>query len=71
MITDEIIIKNLFNDGKIIKSKMINNNFLNKNPEMMEYLLNRFSDSESIHESLLRIFYKIETRPACPICGKK
>lgn len=35
-----------------------------------EYLLNRFSDSESIKESCWRILYNIEKRPVCKICGK-
>ncbi len=35
------------------------------------YLLNRFDDSESIYESLLRIVYKIYDRPKCPVCGNK
>lgn len=36
-----------------------------------EYLLNRFSDSESIKESCWRILYNIEKRPVCKICGKR
>ena len=37
--------------------------------EHIDYLNNRFSDSESIKESVYRILYNIEERPTCPICG--
>lgn len=33
------------------------------------YILNRFTDSDSLHESLQRIFFCIENKPKCPICG--
>ena len=38
--------------------------------EHIDYLNNRFNDSESIKESVWRILYNIEKRPICPICGK-
>lgn len=38
--------------------------------EHIDYLNNRFSDSESIKESVWRILYHIEERPKCKICGE-
>lgn len=35
-----------------------------------KYILNRFDDSTSICESLVRIYNHIEVHPKCPICGK-
>jgi len=43
---------------------------LNISEEEKQYLLNRFNDSDSINESLQRIYYKIEEKNKCPICGK-
>ena len=40
-----------------------------KYPNINNYLLNRYKDSESRIESLLRLVYNIENRPRCPICG--
>jgi len=37
--------------------------------EHIEFLKNRFNDSESIKESCWRILYNIEKRPTCQICG--
>ena len=34
------------------------------------YLLNRFNDSNTIKESIQRIYYHIEEKNKCPICGK-
>ena len=36
----------------------------------ISYLNKRFNDSESIYESIVRIYHKIEIRPICKICGK-
>ena len=47
-------------------NKMIN---LNENNPDKLYLLQRYKDSESLHETVQRIFYKIEIKPICPICG--
>lgn len=37
--------------------------------EEINYIRNRYSDSESDSESLKRIYYHIENKPKCPICG--
>ena len=46
--------------------KLIN---LKENEQDKIYLLQRYKDSESLHETVQRIFYKIELKPKCPICG--
>lgn len=38
--------------------------------DIQEYLNNRFEDSESNKETIMRIKYGIEKRPLCPVCGK-
>lgn len=35
-----------------------------------EYLVNRYTDSQSLRETIKRIQYNIEERPTCVICGK-
>ena len=50
------------NYRKFVQKKTKYNNILN-------YLLNRFNDSESTSESLQRIVFNIENRPVCPVCG--
>ena len=52
------------NYRKFVQKKTKYNNILN-------YLLNRFNDSESTSESLQRIVFNIENRPVCPVCGSK
>lgn len=37
--------------------------------EELEYLQNRYSDSESIKETIFRIFYNIELKPKCKYCN--
>lgn len=39
-------------------------------PNIYDYLLHRYNDSTSIHETLFRIKYHIDKHPVCPICGK-
>lgn len=38
-------------------------------PDVKEYLENRYEDSESIKETIWRILNDIEQRPVCKICG--
>jgi hypothetical protein len=39
--------------------------------EMLAYLNGRYADSESINETVYRIFNHIDERPVCPMCGGK
>lgn len=43
----------------------------NKNPELKNWLENRYPDSESFSETIFRIKNGIDRRPVCKICGKK
>ena len=61
MINDQIIID-------IYKDKYIYS-WDNIPIEHKEYLKNRFTDSQSIKESVWRILFNIEQRPKCKICG--
>lgn len=54
----------LFHDN-IVKNKIIN-----MSKEMIDYLNNRFKDSQSLNESIYRIKLGIEKRPTCKLCGK-
>jgi len=38
---------------------------------IIDYLNNRFNDSDSLFESIVRIKLNIEHKPICPICGQK
>lgn len=60
-VNDDIIIKNIKYDKFI--SLITNNHILN-------YLDNRFNDSDSYLETIHRIKLRIEEKPKCPICGK-
>lgn len=67
----------------MIDDKYILEHFLGKNDkinrfaiqritkEELNYLQNRYNDSDSINETILRIRDNIETHPYCKTCGKK
>ena len=40
------------------------------NKGIYEYLINRYDDSDSLKETLFRIYNGIEEHPKCPTCGK-
>ena len=40
------------------------------NKDIYEYLINRYDDSDSLKETLFRIYNGIEEHPKCPTCGK-
>lgn len=64
MITDKDVIEYLEN------TKYWTERYI-KDKEILNYLLNRYSDSESISETYYRIKNNIDIRPVCPICGNK
>ena len=66
---DNIILKVISNkDGKNDSWKIRK---LSKYPNISNYLDNRYNDSLSRQETILRMRLKIEIRPICPICGNK
>ena len=71
-ITDNDIIKLFIKPNKKIEINNITKLNKHKYPEEIEkYLINRFEDSESFTETIYRIYYNIEVRPVCPVCGNK
>lgn len=70
MIDDQYIINKFYikdnRCGYRISGKTLNN----ITEEEYNYVINRFIDSSSIKESIQRIYYKIEEKNKCPICGK-
>lgn len=72
MLNDEYILEKFFSKSGKLNGNFSTREYLEKNyPEVLKYLENRFSDSESLRETFLRIYFKIEERPKCPVCGKK
>ena len=72
IINDELIKKLFFKERSNRKNLMINRKILKNIPEdIYNYLINRFNDSDSIIETIKRIYYNIEEKPCCPVCGKK
>lgn len=70
-ITDKLILEKFFNKQGKLNGNFSTKEYLEKKyPEILLYLENRFKDSESLRETFLRIYYKIEERPKCPICGE-
>ncbi|MBR6516686.1 MAG: hypothetical protein IKT40_07485 [Bacilli bacterium] len=69
--TDDDIIDYFVNKEKgMLISVRINKKNINKVPEMMVYLENRFEDKFiSYSETVARIYHKIERRPRCRVCG--
>jgi len=63
--TDEEII-NIINSYKYFKFKTIYNKL---NKEQLEYILNRYNDTSTYKENIIRIYNHIDERPKCPICG--
>lgn len=81
---DDSIIKKVFCENKTAKETaslmnsyimyevhngIVKNNIININ--IYNYLKNRYSDSESIQETLYRILNNVHERPKCPVCGGK
>ena len=68
-INDDIIINLLFNKKGKIKGNQLKYCENQKN-DIYKYLINRYSDSLSLNETLKRIKYHINIHPKCPICNK-
>jgi ATP-dependent Lon protease len=69
MINDKYINEYLWcNTG--IKSRTLYKIEHDINCEEYKYLINRYTDSRSLKESVYRIKYNIENIPKCPVCGK-
>lgn len=69
MINDKTISDLYYRNGKFAKA-YYKSVWLDKNPKIKEYVLNRYADSTSYKESVYRIVKGIENRPVCVHCGK-
>lgn len=70
MINDNFLINKYYIKDNRCGYRIYGKRLLHITEEEKQYLTNRFTDSDSIHETLQRIFFKIEEKKKCPICGK-
>ena len=72
-IDDSFIIGRFFGKSGRLNGNFSTEEYIRKNLDksVMEYLENRYDDSESLRETFLRIYFNVDERPLCPICGKK
>ena len=66
----EEYLNNYLWNNKGIKSKTLQKINNNKDSDEYIYLMNRYTDSKSLQESVYRIKYNIDIIPKCPVCGK-
>ena len=66
MVTDQIILDYFIKSNGHINVQRLTN----ISQQYKEYLDNRYTDSQSLRETIKRIQYNIEVRPVCVICGK-
>lgn len=66
MITDQEILSYFLKSNGHVNVQRLTN----ISEEYKEYLDNRYTDSQSLRETIKRIQYNIEVRPVCVICGK-
>lgn len=66
MITDQEILSYFLKSNGHVNVQRLTN----ISQEYKEYLDNRYTDSQSLRETIKRIQYNIEVRPVCVICGK-
>lgn len=65
MITDQEILSYFLKSNGHVNVQRLTN----ISEEYKEYLDNRYTDSQSLRETIKRIQYNIEVRPVCVICG--
>lgn len=66
MITDQEILSYFLKSNGHVNVQRLTN----ISQEYKEYLDNRYTDSQSLRETIKRIQYNIDVRPVCVICGK-
>ena len=70
-ITDEYIKEYFFNkDNRLYTKKFLTFEKTHLPFEIFEYLNNRYTDSQSLKETIYRINYNYHIRPVCENCGK-
>lgn len=70
VLTDELVLSICINPQGKMKGVVASDKWLADHPELRNYLKTRYSDSQSVGETLYRMFHKLEVRPVCPVCGK-
>ena len=66
------IINDLFWGNRQFKIRKYNKLIeINKDNDIINYLINRYDNFNSYKETLYRIKHKLENQPKCPICGKE
>lgn len=69
IINDQYIKDLFFNDRGYVNPNYLKRSWLEKHPDITDYLNNRYTDSLSIKETAYRIYMNIEIRPVCSVCG--
>ena len=69
LLTKEEILSNIFNSNGRIISGHATERYL-KNHNLYDVIVNYYSDSQSIKETLYRMQNNINVRPVCKVCGK-
>ena len=70
MINDNHIIEKLISIDKNNSPKINNHAYKRLSQKELEYIKHRYDDSDSDNETIKRIYFGIEEKPKCPICGK-
>lgn len=65
---DNILVNNIISDKENIRQSIIRK-LKSKYLNIWNYIMNRYNDSESIPETIYRMYLGIEERPICKICG--
>lgn len=68
-INDDYIKTHCLNKNGSINPAWTRHLYMDKRPNIKQYLLNRYKDSSGIYETLYRILHGIEERPVCKNCG--
>ena len=73
-VTDDVV-KEEFKSKRYVYNPNTLKRYISKiegkyNKDIYEYLIKRYDDSDSLKETLFRIYNGIEEHPKCPTCGK-
>lgn len=71
-VNDRYILDHFYGPSGKVNSNYSTREYIVKHypPEVIEYLDNRYEDSNSLRETFVRIREGLEDKPKCPICGK-
>lgn len=69
IVEENIILNNFFGKTGNLKTSNVVERLIAKY-NLSEYISNRYDDSDSVKETLIRIRDNVDVRPVCKICGK-